>query len=203
MLLLPHVKPLCPPQTPVSPQVFLSDFLPWVFSKILRTRSAVLKSRGVIPGGNHKPKRGESRNKGHLQWSRGTLLRSFLHSSTEYSTQDCVPAFAAINSSVMYTFLVFLLSELAFLLFRLTLSIPLWLPGITSKINLLNPSPYFPRLVSRGNWHEDSQCHSPSFLLYFIWPSIIKFLWFYHGFQISLLSPSPLPSPWIILQSSH
>lgn len=113
---------LCPMSNPFAHLKF-QFYLKWfsqlfcfrVFSKRLRTCLAVLKIRRVIPGSNYKPKRGESRNKGWLQWSRGTLLRSFQHDFSEDSPQDCIPDFVAINSSLMHTFfLVFLLPRVGF-----------------------------------------------------------------------------------------
>lgn len=58
---------LCPMSNPFAHlklqfhlKKFSQIFCLGVFSKILRTCSAVLKSKGVIPGGTHKPKGGES-----------------------------------------------------------------------------------------------------------------------------------------------
>lgn len=55
MLFEPHVKLLSHLKLQFSFKEFSLIFCLGVFSKILRTCSAVLKSRGAIPGGTHKP----------------------------------------------------------------------------------------------------------------------------------------------------
>ena len=91
--LYPTSNSLSPSLTPVSPQLFSQIFCLRVFSEILRTGSAALKSRGVSIPEATTNQRLVWEWRPSLQYSRKTLLRSFQHDSSEGSPQDCAPVF--------------------------------------------------------------------------------------------------------------